>query len=301
MFYYIKILILIQLYAQGSNSLFKNSKLWYIGGMAITTLVAGKDMPACTKFADGLVQRGRYVVVSGPESTDDEDTNAEDAKSDRQQKLMGKASGVATVEWNKNSPISSRTFLLSAETIFESLDEVVMYFDEELFASRADQVDIEECARGCDEMVLSYQYLTLEVLRRFEHRHNADEPGKLIYLIKEGPSAADAVRAPSLRNGAYSIASPVVAAASSAFIAFTENIVALYGDLPYVEFFLVRGDKTQDLVANDTAFAKWLGGYIDDTAKLGEPSSAKKSLNWIKPGTKVQQGNTGGFSLFGKK
>ena len=90
--------------------------------MAITTLVAGKDMPACTKFADGLVQRGRYVVVSGPETADDEDSNAEDAKSERQQKLMGKASGIATVEWNKNSPISSRTFLLSAETIFESLD-----------------------------------------------------------------------------------------------------------------------------------------------------------------------------------
>ena len=168
-------------------------------------------------------------------------------------------------------------------------------------AGCADQVDIEECAKGCDEMILSYQYLTLEVLRRFEHRHNADEPGKLIYLIKEGPSAADAVRAPSLRNGAYSIASPVVAAASSAFISFTENIVALYGDLPYVDFFLVRGDKSQDLVANDTAFAKWLGGYIDDSAKLGEKSSAKKSLNWIKPGTKVQTNTNGGFSLFGKK
>ncbi|GEM_PF-460582 len=271
--------------------------------MTKTTLVAGKDMPACSKFADGLSQMERRVVVCEPPSLDDMTDDAEtdaasQAVNNRQQKIMGKAAGVATVPWNKPSPISARTLLLSAEAFFEGLDEVVLYFDEELFASRANQVNIEECAQGCDEMILSYQYLTLEVLNRFQRRHDNANPGVLVFLLKEGPSAADAMRMPSLRNGAYSIASPVVAAAATAFMAFAENIVAIHGDLPNIRILLVRGDKNMDIVSNDAAFAKWLASYIDALEETKTKTDARKSLSWIKPGSKVQ---SGGFSLFGRR
>ncbi len=254
------------------------------------TLVAGKDMPACTKFSDALVQTGRKVVACG-NLIEDQDTE------DRQQKMMDMASGVSTVQWNRASPISARTLILNSESIHGALDEVILYFDEELYASRANQVDIQECSRASSDMILSYQYLTLEALNRFRARKSAENPGTLIYLLKEGPSAADAVRAPSLRNGAYSIASPVVAAAATAFMAFSENIAAIYGDLPYLNVYMIRGDKSMDTVASDASLAKWLSYYIDNSEDQKSKKNLKASLNWIKPGTKLQ---SGGFSLFGK-
>ena len=263
-------------------------------GMTKTTLVAGKDMPACTKFADTLAQSGRRVVACG----DYEDIKDESGTTERQQKLMDMASGVSTVQWNRGSPISARTLILNAESVFKTLDEVVLYFDEELYASRANQVDLQECSRGSNEMVLSYQYLTLEALNRFRARKTEENPGTLIYLLKEGPSAADAVRAPSLRNGAYSIASPVVAAAATSFMAFAENIAAIYGDLPYLNVLMIRGDKSMDIVANEASLAKWLVYYTDSYFEQKARKNIKTSLNWVRPGTKLQ-GN--GFSIFGKR
>ncbi len=262
--------------------------------MTKTTLVAGKDMPACTKFADSLAQFGRRVVACG----DHEDIKNESEVNERQQKLVELASGVSTVEWNRGSPISARTLVLNSESIFESLDEVVLYFDEELYASKANQVDMQECSRGASEMVLSYQYLTLEVLRRFKEKKTKDNPGTIIYLLKEGPSAADAVRAPSLRNGAYSIASPVVAAAATSFMAFAENIAAIYGDMPYLNVLMVRGDKSMDTVANEASLAKWLAYYTDTYFEQKLKKNVKSTLTWIRPGTRLQGG---GFSLFGKR
>jgi len=262
--------------------------------MTKTTLVAGKDMPACTKFADSLAQSGRRVVACG----DQDDSSNDSETTERQQKLMDMASGVSTVQWNRGSPISARTLILNAESIFETLDEVVLYFDEEMYASKANQVDIQECSRGSSEMVLSYQYLTLEALNRFKSRKSEENPGTLIYLLKEGPSAADAVRAPSLRNGAYSIASPVVAAAATSFMAFAENIAAIYGDLPYLNVLMVRGDKSMDTVANESSLAKWLAYYADSYFEQKAKKNVKSTLNWIRPGTKLQNS---GFSLFGKR
>lgn len=251
-------------------------------------------MPACTKFADSLTQSGRRVVVCG--NPNDEISNDPET-AERQQKLMDMASGVSTVQWNRGSPISARTLILNAESVFETLDEVVLYFDEELYASRANQVDIQECSKGSSDMILSYQYLTLEALNRFKARKTADNPGTLIYLLKEGPSAADAVRAPSLRNGAYSIASPVVAAAATAFMAFAENIAAIYGDLPYLNVLMVRGDKSMETVANEASLAKWLTYYTDSYLEQKNKKNVRATLNWVRPGTKLQ---ASGFSLFGK-
>ncbi len=262
--------------------------------MTKTTLVAGKDMPACTKFADSLAQSGRRVVTCGNLN---DDIQGDSETAERQQKLMDMASGVTTVQWNRGSPISARTLILNSESVYENLDEVVLYFDEELYASRANQVDIQECSKGASDMILSYQYLTLEALNRFRARKTSENPGTLVYLLKEGPSAADAVRAPSLRNGAYSIASPVVAAAATAFMAFAENIAAIYGDLPYLNVVMVRGDKSMEAVANESTLAKWLTYYIDSCFDQKTKKNLRNTLTWVRPGTKLQ---SGGFSLFNK-
>lgn len=263
--------------------------------MAKTALIAGKEMPAGSKFADGLSMAARNISISGPQIEKQED---EEEDSDKIQQIS-EASGISIVEWNKTSPISSRTIILSTESIFGRMDEAILFFDEEWYASLEPRMNSQECIRGCDELILPYQSLCLEVLSRFEMKNSEDKPGSLVFLIKETPSNADTLRSPAVRNGISAIASPVVASAAAAFMAFAENIAALYGNQPYVNIYLVRGNNSIDVSASDVEFGKWLGSYIDSVEDAGILMDAKKSINWIKAGTKV---STGKFSsIFGKK
>ena len=261
-------------------------------------------MPSGSKFADSLAGTGRYVVVTKPDDSDisenTDDAAATAAVAERHQKLMGKASGVAPVSWNKASPISSRTLILNMENIFSRMEEAVLYFDEELFSSKANHINIEECAQTSDELILSYQYLTMEILSRFEQKNSSGKPGTLVFLLKDGPCASDAIKMPALRSGTHPIASPLIAGAAAAFAAFAENIAALYGDLPYVNIVLVRGDRSMDIMTSDSELARWLGSYIDSVENQTVKLNAKKSISWIKPGSKFSTGSSG-FSLFGKK
>ena len=241
--------------------------------MAKTVLIAGKNSPDGKKLADGFAFTGRLVAVTGPEAEIDfkekktiaerraEQASYEEAKSIEAQ------SGMCVFEWNKSSPISSRSIILQTENVFETLDEAVLYFDEEWFASNSDKLDSEQIARGTDEMILSYEYLTLELLSRFEKKHTSF-PGTLVFLLKEGPSASDALKNPLLRNGISSIASPLVASSASAFATFAENVAALFGDKNYVNIVLVRGDSSMETCSSDEALGKWLGNYLDSVEEL---------------------------------
>ncbi|MCR5761784.1 MAG: hypothetical protein K6G00_00200 [Treponema sp.] len=263
--------------------------------MAKTALIAGKEMPAGSKFADGFSMAGRNISISGPEIEKQED---EEDDSDKIQQIS-EASGISIVEWNKTSPISSRTIILATESMFGRMDEAILFFDEEWYASLEQRMNTQECIRGCDELILPYQSLALEILSRFELKNSETNPGSLIFLIKETPSNADTLRSPAVRNGISSIASPVVASAAAAFMAFAENIAALYGNQSYVNIYLVRGDNSIDVSASDVEFGRWLGTYIDSAESSGVPMDAKKSLNWIKAGSKISSRK---ISLpFGKK
>lgn len=264
-----------------------------IYSMAKTALIAGKEMPAGSKFADGLSMTGRNISITGPEIEKKED---DDSDKDRQ---ISEASGISIVEWNKTSPISSRTIILSTESIFGKMDEAVLVFDEEWYASLEPRMNTQECIRGCDELILPYQSLSIEVLSRFEQKNSENNPGTLVFLIKETPSNADTLRSPAVRNGISAIASPVVASAAAAFMTFAENIAALYGNQSYVNIYLVRGNNTIDISASDVEFGRWLGSYINSVEESGISMDSKKSINWIKAGSKI---STGKFSLpFGKK
>lgn len=249
--------------------------------MAKTALIAGKEMPAGSKFADGFSMAGRNISITGPEI----EKHEEEDDSDKIQQIS-EASGISIVEWNKTSPISSRTIILATESMFGRMDEAILFFDEEWYASLEQRMNTQECIRGCDELILPYQSLALEVISRFEMKNSEMKPGSLVFLIKETPSNADTLRSPAVRNGISSIASPVVASAAAAFMTFAENIAALYGNQPYINIYLVRGDNSIDVSASDVEFGKWLGNYIDSTEESGVPMDAKKSLSWIKAGSK---------------
>ena len=254
-------------------------------------LVAGKDMPSGGKFAEGLTFTNRNILITGTDIEIPESSNASDG--DDLEKGSIKA-GVKSVEWNKSSSLSARTLILQAENTYDRIDEAVLYFDEEYFASIAEKMDAAECSRTCDDLISGYMYLTLEILSRFEKKNSSGTPGKLVFLLKEGPCMVDALRAPVLRNGSNSIASPLVAAAAGAFASFAENIAAVYGDTEYVNIVLVRGDNGMEVAKADDSLAKWMGSYLDSVDGLKHKLTAKKSISWIKPGAK----SAGGFSLF---
>ncbi len=269
--------------------------------MAKTILIAGKDMPAGSKFSDGFINSSRRVVITGPDSEISENAQNPSSvqKSDEHHlKMVGKASGIATVGWNKASPLSSRTLILNVEAVFEELDEAVLYFDEDFYSARANRLGIEECSRGVDQMILSYQFLAMEILNRFEQKKSANDTGTLVFLFKEGCSASDALKNPAMRNGAYSIASPVVAAAAGAFEKFAENIAALYGDSSFLNILLIHCDRQNEFAGDDVALAKWLSSYVDNFRDEKNKMNAKKSVQWVKAGSKFTA--SAGFSLFSK-
>ena len=239
-----------------------------------SVLIAGKDMPAGGKFADGFVRGGRTVLITGTDISEDQEIQSNQ--------------DFETFQWNRASSISTRALVLKAESQDQSMTEAVLYFDEEYFASIAEKMDMSECSKTSDQLILGYQQLTLELLNRFEKRFASisNTPGKLVFIIKEGPNMADAIRSPVLKNGSSHIAGPLIAAAASAFTSFAENIAASYGDCDFVNIILVRGDDHNEVSKSDDQLSYWLSSYLNEVDTQKSKLTAKKSINWIKPGSK---------------
>ena len=130
--------------------------------MEKTILIAGKNMPDAGSFTDGVAFSGRNIIITGPQTDEVQpvkkltiaERKANQAAYEEEKNLEAK-SGICTIEWNKSSPLSARSLVLQTLTIFNRMDEAVLYFDEEWFASKAEKMDSEEIARGCDECRLS--------------------------------------------------------------------------------------------------------------------------------------------------
>ncbi|MBQ9538574.1 MAG: hypothetical protein IJU95_04830 [Treponema sp.] len=262
--------------------------------MAKTVLVAGKEMPSGSKFADGLALSGRSISITTPELSQEEEEAAAAEKS----MAITEASGISLVEWHKASPISSRTLIFSTEAAFGHMDEAVLFFDAEWLASLERPLSSAECIRGCDELVLPFQCLALEVLSRFEKKNSTGVPGMLVFLFKETPDQVDILKAPALRSGGSSISSPVVAAAAAAFEIFAENIAVQFGNKSYVNILLTRSGIDNELSSSDMELGKWLAEYMDSFKATGAKFDAKTSGEWVKAGSRY---GAGGFKLFGKK
>ncbi len=266
----------------------------YTYGMAKTVLVAGKEMPAGSKFADGIALSGRSISITAPEVEQEEDDGGDDGKS----MMITEASGISLVEWHKTSPISSRTLIFSTEATFGRMDEAVLYFDAEWLASQERPLSSTECTRGCDELILPFQCLALEILSRFEKKNSSGTPGMLVFLFKETPDQVDSFKTPALRSGGASISSPVVAAAAAAFEIFSENIAVQFGNKSYVNILLARSGMENELSSSDMELGKWLASYLDAFESTGAKFDARTSVEWVKAGSRY---GAGGLKLFGKK
>lgn len=243
-----------------------------------TILIAGKDLPEGLDFADGILMSGRNVVATTSKSTN----------------VKNPAEGeIAPVVWNKMSPVSAQSVILECENKFRRLDEAVLVFDEMAFAEKFEGFSLENCSKGVDEMILGYQFMTEELLSKFEKRYSLGyssyeqiKPAKIIMYYKSSPSENDIIKNASLRNSVTCAAGPIVAAASSAFVAFAENIAAVFGNRDFVNIVLVKGDFSNELCKNERNFASWLCSYMDEIDTMKNKISVKQSLAWVKAGAK---------------
>ncbi|HAH60865.1 MAG TPA: hypothetical protein DCL73_02060 [Treponema sp.] len=231
-------------------------------------LIAGKDMPAGRDFADGMAAAGYNVVVAGGAETEGS---------------AGTSGSVAVASWNRPSSISARSLVLHAENLFGAVNETVLYFDAEEYASQFTVFSPEECTRALDTMISGYEYLSMETITRLEQRKNA---GKLVFLLKRHPAMEEVLHSAALRSSTVSPAGPFVSAAQAAFASFAENVAALTGDRPNVTVVLVSCDANNETAAKDGSLSSWLAGYLSSVDNLKNKPGARQAINWIKAGAK---------------
>ena len=256
-------------------------------------LFAGKDSPDCSDFIKNFLSSNRKVSCASEAESDVSGTKKTVAErkafmqSYEEEKNIEAQSGSCTFEWNRTSSLSTRSLVLQTENTLGDIDEAVLYFDEEWYAVHSDKMDVHEVSRSADEMITSYQTLTLELLERFEKK-NIEQTKTLVFFLKAIPSISAAQKMPALRNGSKSIASPLISAASNAFISFAENIAALYSEQNFVNIVLVKTDFYDDSWTKDLELSNWLCSYLDSlNENLSKKSNAKKNVQWIKPGAKA--------------
>lgn len=254
--------------------------LCYNVSMSKSILIAGKYLPEATNFADGAEIKMRSVAITDPKISKD----------------TAPVSNIKMLPWTRPSPVAARTLILECERIFGKLDEVVLYFDESYFATKFHTLTMQNCSQTIDDALLGYQYLTLELLSRFEKNSEMNASlGKpqsvtrLVFLIKKSVNEFDIKKNPALRTDLPVPSNAFVAAAASAFVAFAENIAAIYNSKEYVEIILVSTDFENDAVKTDNALGQWLCDYLDELDTRKKRMSLKQELSWIKAGSKFSK------------
>lgn len=259
----------------------RNSEWYNLVIMEKTILIAGKEFPDGSELSAGALLHRQCVLITcgGVESKKSSD-------------------GAVTVVWNRASALSARSLLISALNHSDRLDEVVLVFDELYFAPKFGNPGAAESNRSYDELILSYQFLTTEVLLRFNQRKIAGlekNPPKIVFLYKSNPTEAQGVLNPNVRTSGRILSKSLVAAAGAAFKAFAENTAAAVAETNDVTPVLVECAPSNELYSDDGALATWLCGYLDGIDGLKHPLSVRQKVSWIKAGAK----NHGKFAMFG--
>ena len=243
--------------------------------MSKNVLIIGKDFPSCGEFAEGMMLSENNVAVAG---FDD--------------KVQAKVpETLKIIEWNKGSAVSAKSTVIKAETVLGHTDDFILYFDSAWFASKFTEFSSSVCASAADELIFSYQYMTLEILNRIKQKK---APARIVFVLKSQPSVKDAEFNPSLKNSVEIPSNAFVAASEAAFATFAENTAVLSSAEQNLSVLLVCGDNANETMQKESGFASWLSGYIDALDNLKSRPSVKVQANWIKAGAK----NPGGFGLF---
>lgn len=237
-------------------------------------LLAGKDLPDCLEFAEGLLNSNKVFTC---------------AKKDLDLSPF-ESEGIYSCQWNRSSAISSRSFIIKAETTMQELDQYVIYFDSMFFASKFELDKTENVSVALDTMFASYQFFVNELLLRLEQKK---DPAVVSFVLRSYPSKFETLHS-SNKNVNLVPSSNIVNAAQCAFVSLAENISTLVADKPYMSVVLVNCEPANEMYNDEKALGTWVSQTMDSVRKQKSHQSVKQASTWLKPGTKVSTG----FSFF---
>lgn len=254
-------------------------KRWKLAGryvilvsMEKTILIAGKELPEGKSFAEAVSSASRNTVITSVFSGHTEKTVI--------------SGSLISFEWNRSSAVAAHSLVLHCENEYGRLNEAVLYFDEPYYEHLFTGFSVPVCDKVSSEIIAGYQYLTLDLLSRFEAENVSAEkkPADLVFLYKtEGRSSSG-----------ENAGNPPLKAAGAAFSAFAESVALSCGNRPSVNIILVHADASAEAFSSDQALAAWLCAYLDTVDNLKEKLNTRQSGIWVKPGSK----GPGSFTLF---
>ena len=250
--------------------------------MPKTVLIAGKELPSGSDFASGASLKGRTSLITVSPSDKNPVT----------------VNGVKAVTWNRSSVLSAKSVVLNSLNIGGNIDEAVLLFDEEWYASGYVNADgVADSIRIVEELITGYQYLTDELINRFHKKvYKAEDKktSKLVFIYKPNHTLCDAVTNASLKLTGASLSSPYIASAGAAFKAFAENTAASLCESEDVIPVLVNCDPSNEMSRRDNTLSTWLCDYLDAIDSLKRSLTSRQKTSWVKAGAK----SPGGFGLF---
>ncbi len=238
-------------------------------------LFVGKDLPDCLDFAEAMAKTGRKIFTT--EKLNEETSNFDSAN-------------IFKASWNRASAVSARALIIQSEAKLQPVDEYVIYFDSEYYASKFSLDRIEDLPPAIDTMISSYQLFMNELLFRLEQKK---EDVVITFFVRTAPSKAELIRNAKKTPNQHGI-SNIVSAAQSAFISFAENFATLVSDKNYLSVLLGQCTAQNELYNDEKQIAQWLCQSIDIIKGQKNHQNVKQALTWVKAGGKVPSG----FSLF---
>ena len=258
----IKYLIQIFIKKEYLMGLVQSTGLCYSFFMLKSVIIGGNEYPATAALVQASLDTEKNVMV---------------AVSDNEGEVQTPGNGACSYAWHKTSPVSTRAMLLESENKFEGLDCAFIVFDAQVFSSKYNALSLENISRGNDEMLVSMEYLTYEILKRFE----INKKGLLCFVLNPVSALSDITRNPRLMHDSVPLA-PLAAAAQSGFRSFAENIAATSTISKLYKVLLVeQGLESREDLAN------WLLPFASEYFDSKKNYNAKESVKWMHIGAKL--------------
>lgn len=246
----------------------RNSIVCYNSVMS-NILIAGKDLPDCLSLAEGFSSTGRQVFAACK-------NNAEIPAFDSQ--------NIFFTQWNRGSEVSSRSFLIQAETKIHDINEYLIYFDAANYGPQFELDKASDLSFAIDTMINSYLYFTTELLARLEQRR---DNAVIVFLLKSLPSKYDLTKAGNKNSHPTS---RIVSTAQNAFRTIAENIATSVGEKEYLSVILAEYDENNEFFKNDKACSLWLANCLDCLENQKNKQTQKQAIQWNKAGSKLKSG-----------
>lgn len=225
-------------------------------------LILGKDLPDSTDFIKSFELKGHKIFTSlksGSVANMDSDS-------------------VMTYSWNKASAISTRAFLIQAESRLISFDRIIIYFDALSFSEMFQNDRVDELTVAMENMIYGYQYAVGELLARFRQK---TPECQIMFLIQTSPTKTNVAKIPGAVPCSVS-----VAAAQSAFIALAENSAYNFYELNCITPILARVDASNTLYRQDRGISEWACEFMDKVSSDKKRPTIKNCSSWVKAGSK---------------